>query len=384
VWLPALLLVLVVVASSAAMYVHWTQNFRFLDTPDAMRYAAVAREVVRGNGYAWRQYLPYELGVDGYSAGKTLPQFLHPLVMSLLFGAFGVSSEVVSLSSMIPTVVAVALLFVLAWRLFDVRVAFVSATLFALSEQTLDYSISGLTEPLFTVLFLICLLLVVAAESSRLRLVLLAAAGAVLGLSHAARPVGFYYVAAFVVYLLLRRRHRVAGAGIFVVGFAVLLVLTAYIGTGSLLPVGDPVYGLLTGVGDFPNVYDWIRSLNPPDPWSYILGHPQYFIAKVAASLRYYASEILQVLAGGSLVLGALFLISLFTKEHKAEVSGVRLLLLLLVAAQLAVNVLLWRTDRYFVPFLPLVIAFAVAFLFRLVDSMARPAADRPQPESLT
>jgi 4-amino-4-deoxy-L-arabinose transferase-like glycosyltransferase len=372
-WRALLLLAIVVALASAALVAYRVEHFRFLDSPDAMRYASVAREFWRGNGFAWRQYWPSELAGAGYDPDKTSPQFLHPLIIAGLFSLLGERDLAVVVASMIPASISAGLLFLLARRWFDDRVAFVAAIVFALSEQALDYGTSGLTEPLFAVLLLGCLHLITLSEMGRPRLLWLCLAGATLGLSHAARPVGLYYVAAFVAYLLVVGRQRIRSVAGFLAGFALLVVLVAYVGTGSLLPVSDPAIGLLTGVGDFSGTYDVLRTVNTVNPLAYLLAHPAYYQAKLASSLTYYAANLPLAIAGGSFLVGALFLVSLFVRQRTPLLGRMRMLLLLLIGAQLTVNVLLWPTDRYFVPFVPLVAVFAVAFLWQIVDTMNAP-----------
>ncbi|GAB4506388.1 MAG: hypothetical protein Kow00123_05260 [Anaerolineales bacterium] len=372
-WEVWLLAGIVALVSALALYAYGARAFTRISSPDAMRYASVARAYLRGEGFAWRQYLPYELATEGYNPDKRYPHFLHPLATAGAMALLGERDVAVALASAVPTVLAALLVFALGRRWFDARVGLVAALAFALGADTLYYGLSGLTEPLFTVV----LVLAVACYVVGLRrdgwaaAAWMAVAGAVLGLGQAVRPVGVLYALPFAVVALVAKGPRWRRAGAFVGGFAALFALTTWVGAGRFLPVGDPSYGLLTGIGEFKEKYDFHRMLAvPPDPWAYVFAHRTDFWAKVQASAHHYVKDILTVLGSGNAVVGALFAASWLVRYRDDALSKVRLLVLLLMAAQLGVNLLLWPTDRYFFPFLPFVILFASDYLWRVVDTL--------------
>lgn len=372
-WQSWLLALIVVLVAALALYTYRARVFTRISSPDAMRYASVARAYLRGEGFAWRQYLPYELATEGYNPDKRYPHFLHPLLIAAAIVLMGERDAAVALASAVPTVLAALLVYALGRRWFDVRVGLVAALTFALNADVLYYGLSGLTEPLFTVI-----LLVVAAwfvlglrRGGWAAAAWMAGAGAALGLSQAVRPVGVLYALPFAFVALVAKGPRLQRAGAFAVGFAVFFVLTTWVGAGRFLPVGDPSYGLLTGVGDFKETYDFHRSLAvPPAPWAYVFAHWGDYWAKVQASAHHYVKDILGVLGSGSAVVGALFVASWLVRYADDALNKIRLLVLLLMAAQLGINLLLWPTDRYFFPFLPFVILFASDYLWRIVDSL--------------
>ncbi len=372
-WTSWLLALLVALVAALALYAYGARAFTRISSPDAMRYAAVAREYLRGQGFAWRQYLPYELATEGYNPAKRYPHFLHPLVIAGAMRLFGESDIAVALASALPTVLAALLVFALGRRWFDTRVGLVAALAFALGSDTLYYGVSGLTEPLFTVVLLASIYCFVLGwrRAGWAAVGWMAAAGALLGMGQAVRPVGVLYALPFAIVAALARKARWQRAGAFVAGFAALFALTTWVGAGRFLPVGDPSYGLLTGVGDFKETYDFHRMLAlPASPWAYVFSHWADFWGKVQASAHHYVKDILLVLGGGSAVAGALFVASWLVRYRDDALNKVRLLVLLLMAAQLGVNLLLWPTDRYFYPFLPLVILFASDYLWRIVDTL--------------
>jgi len=372
-WVFWLLLALVVVIASGALYAYGARSFTGIVYPDAMRYASVARAFLRGEGFAWKQYVPYELATEGYNPDKQYPHFLYPLLIAGSMSLFGVRDLSVALASALPTVLAAVLVFVMGYLWFDLRVALVAALTFALAEQTLFVGLSGLTEPLFTALFLLSVLCFAQGlrRSSRSSLLCMLGAGAILGLEQAVRPVGVYYTLPYLVILFTSRERRWQKIALFTAAFGLFFSLTTWIGAGRFLPVGDPSYGLLTGIGDFKEKYDFHRMLAvPPNPRAYALAHVAELIGKVLASAYHYVIEALPGLGGDNALIGALFVASWLVRYRDKALGKIRTLLLLLMAVQLGVNLLLWPTDRYFFPFVPLIIIFASDYVWRLVDTL--------------
>lgn len=372
-WAFWLLLALVVVIASASLYIYGTRTFTRIEYPDAMRYASVARAFLRGEGFAWKQYIPYELATEGYNPDKRYPHFLYPMLIAGSMSLFGVRDLSVALASALPTVLATVLVFVMGYLWFDLRVALVAALSYALAEQTLFVGLSGLTEPLFTALFVLSVLCFAQGlrRGSRLSLLCMVGAGALLGLEQAVRPVGVYYMLPYLVILFTAQERRWQKLALFVAAFGLFFSLTTWIGAGRFLPVGDPSYGLLTGIGDFKEKYDFHRMLAvPPNPRAYALTHMSELMGKVLASAYHYVQEALPGLGGGNAVIGALFVASWLVRYRDESLGKIRALLLLLMAVQLGVNLLLWPTDRYFFPFVPLIVLFASDYLWRLVDTL--------------
>jgi 4-amino-4-deoxy-L-arabinose transferase-like glycosyltransferase len=322
------------------------------------------------------------LVTEGYNPDKQYPHFLHPLVIAGAMRLFGEQDIAVALASALPTVLAAVFLFLLGCAWFDMRAGLVAALAFALGADTLYYGLSGLTEPLFTVLLMLSVFCFAQGlrRGMRTPVAWIAASGAILGLGQAVRPVGALYFAPYLIVLLAVRDRRWANVATFAAAFALLFSLTTWVGAGRFLPVGDPSYGLLTGIGEFKQKYDFHRMLVlPPNPWAYALSHWADFSGKMLASAHHYVREFLPVLGSGSAVIGALFVASWLVRYQEPALGKARALVLLLMAAQLGVNLLLWPTDRYFFPFLPLVILFASDYIWRIVDSL-RAAAQGAEP----
>ena len=377
-WAFWLLLIIVIVVAATALYAYGSRTFTRIAYPDAMRYASVARAFLRGEGFAWKQYIPYELPTEGYNPDKRYPHFLHPMLIAGAMRVFGDRDLSVAIASALPTVLAAVLVFLMGYFWFDLRVALVAALAFILSEQTLYIGLSGLTEPLFTALFILSVFCFAQGlrKGARAPLIWIACAGAILGLEQAVRPVGVYYALPYLVIVLVTRERRWRGIAAFSGAFFLLFSLTTLVGEGRFLPVGDPSYGLLTGIGEYKEKYDFHRSLAlPASPWAYALSRVPELIGKMLASAHHYVTEALPGLGGGNAAIGALFVASWLVRYPDAALGKVRALLLMLLAVQVGVNLLLWPTDRYFVPFIPLIILFASDYIWRIVDTLRAPAA---------
>lgn len=153
--------------------------FRGLNAPHAMEQAAIAREMARGNGLATKVIRPiaYEQAVE--KGGGTAVAFtgfkdtyhspLNPLINAAvlkLFGAedaarwqMGKNEMVFPLDRVIATVstlcflLSIGVTYLLISRVFDQKIAGVTATLMLFCETFWEYSLSGLPQMLMLLLF---------------------------------------------------------------------------------------------------------------------------------------------------------------------------------------------------------------------------------------
>ena len=153
--------------------------FRGLNAPHAMEQAAIAREIARGNGLATKVIRPiaYEQAVE--KGGGTAVDFtgfkdtyhspLNPLLNAAvlkLFGAddaarwqMGKNEMVFPLDRVIATVstlcflLSIGVTYLLISRVFDQKIAGVTAILMLFCETFWEYSLSGLPQMLMLLLF---------------------------------------------------------------------------------------------------------------------------------------------------------------------------------------------------------------------------------------
>ncbi|HPM75805.1 MAG TPA: glycosyltransferase family 39 protein [bacterium] len=168
--LSALLVVLL--AAAAALFFYAT-NFRALHNPDAMKYAQMSRDILRGEGCAMEEIHPRSFafvtdGGDLRRENLAVPM-RYCLSQSVVAGAFAVFGEKDSVAALTTTalyLLSVLIFYVLAGRLLNPAEAALAAALFALNGQVLTYAVSGLTESLFLLLALAALWWLLRAETS--------------------------------------------------------------------------------------------------------------------------------------------------------------------------------------------------------------------------
>ncbi len=172
------------------MVLYTATQFRGLKEMEAMDQAQVARNLMLGQGFTTKNIRPasmwylIEHGPGNNPMIRAHPDVvnapLYPAVLAVAFKAlqgYFVSSggstiylpeqRVIMPLGHVCTLVAGILLFVLARRLFDPRVALVGVTLFFVSDAVWEMSISGLSIPLATVLVLASCLLLLAGVRGR-------------------------------------------------------------------------------------------------------------------------------------------------------------------------------------------------------------------------
>jgi 4-amino-4-deoxy-L-arabinose transferase-like glycosyltransferase len=128
---------------------------------DALDYAQLARNMAQGNGYVTQFVRPLSLAkvpvLDHHPEMTFMP--LHPLVMAGFMRIVGANKSAadlkvaVGLSSAIPFLLTLILIYLLGLRLFDRRVAVIGTLFMAVSLWVLRCSISGLEAPLLGLLF---------------------------------------------------------------------------------------------------------------------------------------------------------------------------------------------------------------------------------------
>jgi len=154
----ALILALIVVPVTL-LALYYFIRFSGLREGDALDFAQLGRNLVKGRGFVTYILRPLALehGGDPFRQPEVTHGPLFPLVLALAFGALGARDSVAAAVSGGFYLLTVPLLYLLGRRLFDVRVGLASALLFGVNSLVLDYAISGMH--LTMVVFLTTLLL---------------------------------------------------------------------------------------------------------------------------------------------------------------------------------------------------------------------------------
>lgn len=124
--------------------------------PDAMEYADMARGIARGDGLLDRSVWIYQLSFTPDVPSPSIRRApLFPVMQSVAFWLFGPSDLVAHGTSAFCFLLAALMLFALATYVSPLEkhawlVGLSAATLFLFDAQSLFYSVSGLSEPLFT------------------------------------------------------------------------------------------------------------------------------------------------------------------------------------------------------------------------------------------
>lgn len=159
-------------------------RFDSLTDVNAMDYAQIARNLMRGEGFTSSFIKPlglvYEASVENHP-DLTYPP-LHVGLTSVVMRALGPNDRAASHSSGLAFLLTIPVLFALAVRLFDWRTGVLATLLFGTHLANLGYSISGLEASLLGLLLTgMLLLLHCAASSERYQLVWVASAGVAMG-----------------------------------------------------------------------------------------------------------------------------------------------------------------------------------------------------------
>lgn len=168
-------------------------TFRGLEQPAAMEQAQIGRQIARGEGMTTKCFTPYDLATRN-RISKTPINFsdikatgyapLHPLMLAASIRATGYhrfddkrmaaenemvydGDRVVAGVSMFFFILSLLLSYILFTKMFDETLAATVVTLMGLSELLLQYSVSGLAQPMMMSIFLgiaLCLVQAIKAQ----------------------------------------------------------------------------------------------------------------------------------------------------------------------------------------------------------------------------
>lgn len=149
-----------------AALVFWLAYYRSafggLYINDAQDYASIARNIALGRGVISQYITPLGLAHHGVPQPDLWRAPLWPLVLAGFQRIFGFTDRASALAGGACHVAAACLVFLLGRRWFNTPVALSASALFLCSARILEFSISGLTEPLAVLLMLFWLYLLTA------------------------------------------------------------------------------------------------------------------------------------------------------------------------------------------------------------------------------
>lgn len=253
-----------------------------LRSAEAMDVAQLGRHLAAGHGYVTSFLRPIELALFPWTPAPEIYNApLYPLVLALAFGALPQTDAVVAGVSAFFFLATLALVYLLAAKVFDRASGILAAALFAFSTQAAAYATSGMHLTLWAFLLVLTIYLLYANPESLKRS---AAAGAVLGLCWLTEYMTWALILplGFAAYLAPRDR-RLRHLGWFALGLVVVMIPWWVRNT---LVTGDPLFTLqrylLAALPDTSPGYTLFRSLdasalNVP---AAILGEPRQILKK--------------------------------------------------------------------------------------------------------
>jgi hypothetical protein len=347
--------------------IYFVVNFRGLIFPDAMSYAAIARNIIRGDGYCAN----ITTAVNFTHFGKNLfvplvTPALYPHILALLFKIGGASSYVSGLGSGLFFLISIIPLYLIANRLFGRLAALVTSVIYMFEPTMLMFSISGLTEPVFMFFLLFgFLFLELFLENGKMSYCLLA--GVFMGLCKVTRFNAIVFIGGSIAALLLftEKRHLQI-CTLFVLGIIITQIpefARVLFGKTPLLSVGLMNYGAIDGTEQYPFT-TLVRILDPMSSWDYIRAYPRDFVYKYLDNVFFYCKNFFVMT---NPVVTALFTVSLMS--FKSSHIGRVLLFILGLSISLQVALISYNIPiiRYFYIFIPFIIIFGIGFYFKHV-----------------
>ena len=159
----ALTVCFLISVSIAALWI-WGFNTHYFTRRDAYDYAQISLQFFQGKGLSTLQFFPRHIPYfqdNGILTGSTWPNLYRNPLLMILNSAFLRFFDNVIVASVIQSgfwyIASIPVLFFLAKRLTNLRVAIVSTIFYAADPVIFLYSYSGMTETLATFL-LLCLL----------------------------------------------------------------------------------------------------------------------------------------------------------------------------------------------------------------------------------
>lgn len=248
-WKPAVILTVALcfALASALIYVRAGRTYPLFEG-DSMLRAGSARELLRTGQWSALTLYHWELvGHEHTARNRPWPVQIwslgYPLLLAAGFAIFGVNDAVVIGLPILGYLGCVVLVFVLARRLWNLRVATLALVLLLGAYSLVYWSARSHLESVYTCFLLAATLLML---SRRIRVPVALAGGVLLGMAYFIRPTAL----AFLPLLLLagvgqrpvvRRRALLAAGTGFILMLAVSVVLTKALSPPPLPTTGPPI-----------------------------------------------------------------------------------------------------------------------------------------------
>jgi len=384
-----------------------TLNFNGLTNPNGMEQAQIGREIARGNGATTKVIRPAaiwqaekseksNINLDGFydTYHSPLNPYIYGVVLKMVnggdFDKYQISEDentlyrldqVISAVSIIFFLIAVGINYLLISRIFDVRIAGVTALLMILSNLMWQFTQTGLPQMLMLMLFSCALFFIYqaieATIENRLSLVSITIAAVFLALLALAHWLTIWITIGFVIYASFFMRPKGLGG---LVTLGVLFLFSLYFMIKNLEWTGIPGgTAFLTLYGGMTESTEAIMRTSDPSEETYrILYNLKSLLINVSRTLLQQTSQLYANF--GSIVVAPLFFFSLlhpFKRESIATFRWVILLMWVTGALGMAIFGLSARStdpNQIHILFAPIMAAYGLAFVSILWSRLDLPA----------
>lgn len=362
------------ILAAAVWCLHYATNFQGLWAPDAMEYADVARNIAEGKGITTNSIWTFCLATYQKLPFPSLMRPpLYPLLTAAVFKVTGVTEFAAVLGCGAAYVATTIPLFILASRFFGRRAAWLASLIYIFHNQSLYFSISGLTESLtgfFLTLFL-CLFFLTEGLRGAFW------GGLALGLAQVTSDKAqLWFIVALVWLLVMDGPRRWWGRPLYLLaGFLIPVLpfmLYNYVNFGILFFNKAAVtVAMLPGPSEGAANP---RSLHPISAWAFATKHPFLLLQKFWMYLDGFARMVLfgGIVSPYVMAFALLGLFMLRTSEKASRCYGFLLTTLLLNV--IAVSFFCYVEARYLMGFAPAVIGFGAGWFVQ----SARQISTRP------
>jgi 4-amino-4-deoxy-L-arabinose transferase-like glycosyltransferase len=360
------LIILILLSAVVIWYGFYATHTREVAGSDDREYASIARNIVNGKGIV--RNLAYPVDINFFDK-LPIPEFMHPpgypLILAGFFKLFGISDFAALLPSHLSYFILVLLIFFFTKRFLEIKTATIAAVILIFNKEILDASIVALSEAAYTLLFFLFLILFVKAKSLKALFV----SAILFGMSHLIRENLYPLLIPLFVYLYfypdLPRWKKMI---FFVAGILIPIIPNM---VRNYLEAGSPFfsYGKFALMA-FTEKYPWLniyRDIQNPSLFEFLIGEPSQFILKYLDNL---VSAIGQILTVSNPYLLAFFMVEMFYWKIDPEWKRIKILFLFLLISQMLFIPLFTFTQRFFLPFLPMMIVFAAQGFLRSSENL--------------
>ncbi len=387
VWLRRGLAVVVVVALSLFYFIH---EFRGLATSQAMDQAQIGRQIASGHGWRTNLIRPRAIGqlqsngkivsqkiwTDTYNA--PLPPFVNAIALFPVKGHWKMTprdiiyagDKAIVFVSILFFLGSIVVLFFIARRLFDQRVALLACSLVFICDTIWQYSLTGLPQMLLLFLFSLTIYSLLRAVQAQygggavgIWLVLAGLGFGLLALTHA---LTIWIFLPALIYCVFFFKPRGYAAVIVLVGFLILYapwLARNYIVCGN--PGGVAIYSVLDGIRQ--SEAGWMRHVD----LDFEGISPGYFRARLTTEFTRQLGRLFEYL--GWSVVAPLFFVSLMHRFKRPETAAMRWMILFMwVGAVVGMSIYGMHEEQGFTAnqlhllFVPVMTCYGFAFLLVL------------------